>query len=540
MQPIEAENPGGTKGSRRRSDRPSLPRLQILIPHPIPQITYSEPPDDPSQEQTDNQLSLALNSAAKSENSLSPPRSPNRPTSSPTSPLPLTRDILLKKDKLDRTWDRVEHRNRKQEDRQGSHLDIREWQKKAEYQQHSRNSSVNSASEPLSAGGSLTIPSPKDATHLSLRAPSSPQFFNFMHENVYKYPSGGNDSSVRNSSQSGSSGNINRWSSLMSTKSAQSGSSVADDNLSAEAFDPTTHYYAHREDYHRHLTAEGWFQARGDLHRPPYARPRLQSSSTASSYFGWKILTSVANRVVMSKSCETPATIAFIVQNKSFAASTDWLFLTGDDAYFAAQNSVVQTRSKLAKPVDASSINTNEKVSGLRHSRSSGDYSSTVNDRLTPVISLTNNSKSSGTQDYPNYNAFKYPEPLSPKISEKVDAVEIENITPVPKPTPLEGTSLFIFSSQNRFRLFLWNLLRSQYVDDVDGSAFMTVTVITNQTFHYSRYIEIFIFLLIFLQWILLASTPIYTNTDKTSFGGTNVHYVILGIQCVYRYVHFK
>jgi hypothetical protein len=53
----------------------------------------------------------------------------------------------------------------------------------------------------------------------------------------------------------------------------------------------------------------------------------------------------------------------------------------------------------------------------------------------------------------------------------------------------------------------------------------------------YLRYVEVIVFLLIFLQWILLASTPIYTNTDKTSFGGTNIHYIILAIQCVYRYV---
>lgn len=456
MQPIEADNPGGRKGSRRRSDRPSLPRLQILIPHPIPQITYSEPPDDPSQEHTGNPPSLTPNSAGKTENSLSPPRSPIRPTSSPISPLPLTRDILQKKDKLDRTWDRVDPRNRKQE--QGNHLDIREWQRRANYQHHSRNSSANSASEPASAGGSLTIPSPKDATHLSLRTPTSPQNSTFMYENIYRYPSGAHESSIRNSSQSGSSINVNRWSSLVDSKSAHSGSSVADDNLSAEAFDPTTHYYTHREDYHRHLSSEGWFQSRGD--RAPYARPRQQSAST-SSFFGWKILTSIANRVVTSTSCETRATLAFLAQNKLFGTSVDWLLLTGDDAYFAQQYKD-NRESESVRPTDASSINTYAKSSSVRYSRTSVDNSSNSNHGLTPITSLSN-PRSSSIQNYPNYNIFKNAE-RQPSVSEKAHEIEREKVPQTLKPSPLEGTSLFIFSSQNRLRLFLWKFLRSQYV----------------------------------------------------------------------------
>ncbi|CAO3675097.1 unnamed protein product [Umbelopsis ramanniana] len=324
-----------------------------------------------------------------------------------------------------------------------------------------------------------------------------------MYENIYRYPSGAHESSIRNSSQSGSSINVNRWSSLVDSKSAHSGSSVADDNLSAEAFDPTTHYYTHREDYHRHLSAEGWFQSRGD--RAPYARPRQQSAST-SSFYSWKILTSVANRVVTSTSCETRATLTFIAQNKLFGTSMDWLLLTGDDAYFAQQYED-NRESHSVRPTDASSINTYAKSSSVRHSRSSVDNNSNSNHGLTPIASLSN-PKSSSIQDYPNYNIFINAEPL-PSVSEKADVIDEEEVPQTPKPSPLEGTSLFIFSKQNRLRIFLWKLLRSQYV-------------------------EVIVFLFIFLQWILLASTPIYTNTDKTSFGGTNIHYIILAIQCVY------
>lgn len=471
MQPTEADNPPGNNGNKRRPARPTPPRLQILIPHPIPQITYSEPPYDPNQEPSGNQLALTPKSLINNgDNSLSPPRSPNRASSSPTSPLPLTRDILLKKDKLDRTLDRVEYRHSKPEEKQPSRLDIREWRKLATHQQHSRTSSANSAFEPLSAGGSLTIPSPQDIVHL--KTPTSPQLTNFMYENAYRYASGMHDSSVRNSSHSGSSVNANPWSSFMSTMSAHSGSSIAEDNLSAEAFDPTTHYYTQREEYDRQLSAERRFRSRPDLQPPPHTRLRNQQSNHSSHYV-WNMLCNIASRVVTSRSCETHASLLFLAQNKSFAASTDWLLLTGDDAYFAAQHSTKEKADKLANINEKSSILTSERrLSTSRHSTSSQDNNSAVSNRLRSSASLQSIPKSSSVQEYPNYNVFKSPEagPESQsKLSEKEEPIEIEDIIKFPKPTPLEGSSLRIFSSQSRFRLSLWRLVRSRYVQRIYG-----------------------------------------------------------------------
>lgn len=468
MQPTEEDNPPENKENKRRPDRPTPPRLQILIPHPIPQITYSKPPDDTSQEHTSNQLALTPNSVvSNSDNSLSPPRSPNRATSSPTSPLPLTRDFLYKKDKLDRTLDRGDHRNRKQEEKQGGRLDIREWQKSASYQRHSRSSSVNSIFEPSSAGGSLTIPSPKDPGQLSLKTPTSPQLANFMHESAYQYYSGIHDSSVRNSSHSGSSGNANRWSSLMSTRSAHSGSSVADDNLSAEAFDPTTNYYTQREEYNRQLSAERRFQSRADLQRPLHARFRREQS-TDSSHYVWNILCNIASRVVTAKSCETQAALFFLAQSKSFAASSDLQLLTGDDAYLAAQHAKKQKDDKPATTNEKSSNHTADRHFSIsKPSRSSQDNNSNAS-ILRSSASISSIPKSPRINDYPNYNVFKEPETQS-KLSGKAGAIEIEDIAEPPKPSPLEGNSLFIFSAQNRFRLILWHLLRSQWVFCVTG-----------------------------------------------------------------------
>jgi hypothetical protein len=366
--------------------------------------------------------------------------------------------------------DRVEYRHSKPEEKQPSRLDIREWRKLATHQQHSRTSSANSAFEPLSAGGSLTIPSPQDIVHL--KTPTSPQLTNFMYENAYRYASGMHDSSVRNSSHSGSSVNANPWSSFMSTMSAHSGSSIAEDNLSAEAFDPTTHYYTQREEYDRQLSAERRFQSRPDLQPPPHTRLRNQQSNHSSHYV-WNMLCNIASRVVTSRSCETHASLLFLAQNKSFAASTDWLLLTGDDAYFAAQHSTKEKADKLANINEKSSILTSERrLSTSRHSTSSQDNNSAVSNRLRSSASLQSIPKSSSVQEYPNYNVFKSPEagPESQsKLSEKEEPIEIEDIIKFPKPTPLEGSSLRIFSSQSRFRLSLWRLVRSRYVQRIYG-----------------------------------------------------------------------
>jgi hypothetical protein len=91
---------------------------------------------------------------------------------------------------------------------------------------------------------------------------------------------------------------------------------------------------------------------------------------------------------------------------------------------------------------------------------------------LRSSASLQSIPKSSSVQEYPNYNVFKSPEagPESQsKLSEKEEPIEIEDIIKFPKPTPLEGSSLRIFSSQSRFRLSLWRLVRSRYVQRIYG-----------------------------------------------------------------------
>ncbi|KAM3581322.1 calcium channel protein [Umbelopsis sp. WA50703] len=531
MESIDAENARGDLGSKRRLDRPIPPRLQIQIPHPIPQITYSKPADETSQEQGHTQIELSAGSAtSNNDNSLTPPRSPYRSLSSPTSPLPLTRDILSKKDKLEKSLDRAEHHNRRQGERLGSGLDIKEWQRTAHYHQHNRSPSGGSAVEPVSAGGSLTIPSPNDASHFFLRSPISPQILNFGYENIYRHP----EPSARNSSQSGSSINVNRWSSFMSSKSAHTGSSIADDNLSAEAFDPATHYYTKRDEQLRQLSAERRFHSRLDVQRSRRSRLKHQKSAESSNYI-WNILTSVASRVVLSKSCESPEAQLLNKENPSAAASTDWLLLTGDDAYLASQHLERQEKQRNLKPKDSHSLvspnarhsqSTDRRFSIFRHSDSALERDKQDDNLANHTTSITSSPripdfpktsssikqseslKVSSIQDYPNYDHGAYKvadnESVAAEIEDAIETTDNYNL-----PSPLQGYSLFIFSPNNRIRLALWRLMRSKAM-------------------------ELFIFLLIFAQWILLASNPIYDNADKITFGASNVHYAILAIQCIY------
>ncbi|KAI9029793.1 Ion transport protein-domain-containing protein [Phycomyces nitens] len=78
-----------------------------------------------------------------------------------------------------------------------------------------------------------------------------------------------------------------------------------------------------------------------------------------------------------------------------------------------------------------------------------------------------------------------------------------------PKKNQLQGYSLNFFSPTNHIRLFLWELVKSKNV-------------------------QVFIFILLLLHWLLMACVPIKTNDDKSIFGKQWTHYPILCIQSIY------
>ncbi|KAI7852454.1 hypothetical protein BDC45DRAFT_188025 [Circinella umbellata] len=86
-----------------------------------------------------------------------------------------------------------------------------------------------------------------------------------------------------------------------------------------------------------------------------------------------------------------------------------------------------------------------------------------------------------------------------------------QNIIRFPS-SPLAGSSLFFLPPDNSIRFSIWNNLLC------------------------SRYLETFLMFIILLHYVLIC-VPIYENEEKTIFGGQWTHYLILCIQCIYTYV---
>ncbi|KAI8081968.1 uncharacterized protein B0P05DRAFT_67616 [Gilbertella persicaria] len=397
---------------KKNERKPPTAQSEISITS-IPQIVLTEPAQNTSQLST---IEDDKTDVAASPYTLSPP-SPNKQQQSaipPPTPLPLTKDLLQRKNKLDRLLLQKER--------------LKRLQQKPSTDFYSANSAVD---ERVTAGLGITTPNNPSR---NVPEKSSTAFSPIASEWSY-------DLDVFKSTISGSSkgGREKRQQPIKTiTGTSVSGSSIHN-SASVRAYS-ANHRYMDRnnQQYHRAQHFE----------RPEQS---IQKSDAKSKYYLLDILYQAANRVVNSRAPESEQ----VSNNEVFdfksqeeqphsPAVMDIASAAATAAAAAAETNekIIESTSPEVNANSACSLKQSSKnrYSWLSFASSLDEKSEFDQDSI--VLEKKPTNKTTEETPIPSHNI---PSSLNYTI-----------------PNPLQGHSLCLFGPRNPFRIFVWSLIRKR------------------------------------------------------------------------------
>lgn len=477
--PDSESEPDKPHGGRRQST------LEEASPF-VPQITLTEAIDD---NQAPPQQSSLLQSLP-SPGSLSPTL--HRPPSTPT--LPLTRDILTRKNKLDKLLHNAAARSRRQQQQQPAMI----YSLDSDSIVDERITAGLGITPPAAAASTSDTDADRSSNKLRHRRHAT-QSSNNLDEKTTPRSSENfrwelYDFDQRKCSYVRTSVNENMMA-FSNMSSAATTASKRNSIAKVESPSPPNHYQPPPP--HRYSSFTATYRTR------PSRRNRFSLLD---------MLLNAAARVVNLRDPETAGLwIEHQEQQKKRSMHRNKRKQSNDQKHDAADQS-----SKRFSGYSASSFE--------KHSAAGGGTNYVPASPLTGSVSIP---------DHRSINTDQF----APSVSLHTSVKSIPPCPPSPSPPPhhpqhqlyLRGRSLCVFSPQSRIRQFIWEtVLQWRYVYIPGNSN------VNGLTAWLSRYTELLLLFLILLQYFLLICVPIYENAQKTQFGGQWTHYAIFCIQVVY------
>lgn len=365
----------------------------------IPQIVLTEPPSQSSELIATGSSHVIDMSESMSKNTLTPPsfkKSKNSPPS--PDPLPLTQDLLKRKNKLDKLL--------LQKEKQTPTVD---------YFSHK-------VDERVTAGLGISTPTPQRTRQMSsssISNRSEPEKSSpFQFEGDWSY-----DLEAYKSTTSGSS--LKRKHTTNGT--SVSGSSIRN-SVSMRAYSANHRYMDHTRDEHYHFT------------RPN--QPKRQKKEK-SRFFLLDILYQAAIRCVNSRAPECKQ----VADNERFDFSSPTTYLQPDTIF----DEKIDTKSIQDTPNTPNNNNDASHILPFRNRlswlsfQSSEDRSLYTLEKKVSYIS----------------NIYEPPPPPPPQLFTSPPPPPISLSDEIVH-DPLQGHSLFIFSPNNAIRIFVWKFIRSR------------------------------------------------------------------------------
>ncbi|KAI8889134.1 hypothetical protein K501DRAFT_329474 [Backusella circina FSU 941] len=462
---------------RDSAKREQVPRQRNVSLTSIPQIILTEPTQGDA---------LPMEVTSSSPYSLSPP-SPRK--ANPSTPLPLTKDLLQRKNKLDHLLQQEERQPSQEysslhhhyvDERVTAGLGISTPAAASQNNKNKTNSNLGSdlrSHNSLYTRGSTQIRSDTDKTlaqtdtHIS----NDSQWSNDL--DIYRVSM--TDSNSRH-----------KYRRRSVTTASVSGSS----NRNSASMRPYSVNHKHTHHNRRHHTAD-------------YQRPIENRHHTRKHHRNYFIdaIYSAVNRVIFTRAPES----------KEMAASEHFDFGTNKD-----QTATTKSVSPKLGEKDDTNIHHqhNNKPSTIPPISTTSPV--IINSISSPPLSRHNRyswlSTQDGKSDHDHLSIIDKNFSIQSSLQLKEEQKRYyynPNYQPVDDkkvmPNPLQGHSLFILGPENPLRIAAWKCIRL-------------------------RSIETILFFLMVLHWFLLAVIPIKENRDKTVFGAQWTHYPILLIQVCY------
>ncbi|OAD00432.1 hypothetical protein MUCCIDRAFT_113913 [Mucor lusitanicus CBS 277.49] len=479
---------------------PPAPQQQEIT---IPQIILTEPP---TQQQSDANTTIHTSTSPHALSPKSVPHKPSPPASSTVvsssplpSPLPLTKDLLQRKNKLDKLLSQKEKHRYYRQQQQRTAADF---------------NSSSLVDERVTAGLGISTPHTDHGASSSMATNTS---------GLRSRLSSSNRSEPEKPMFSPSSlGHHSEWSyELDAFKSSTSGSSKGHH-----------HRHQHSSSYHHHATSGTSVSGSSNRnsvsmraysanhrymdrqhgqhgHTPYFERPDQhlnRHDEYKSKYFLLDLLIHAVNRVVNSRAPESKQVSdreIFDFNTSPFKTAAAAAIHDTPSPPLLNEKSMEPASPQIMTPA-TTTTNRNNRYSWLSFATSLDEKSFDVdNDSLFP-----SEKKRASLHDAHQLQSLPpLPPPPPPPI--QMTAKKPLSLSDELLPNPLQGHSLCLFGPTNKFRIHVWRFIRK-------------------------RYVETFIFFLMILHWFLLACVPITTNEEKSQLGGQWTHYPILCIQALY------
>ncbi|CAO3640711.1 unnamed protein product [Mucor fragilis] len=475
----------------------------------IPQIILTEPPT----QHTDASTAIHTSTSPHALSPKSVPHKPSPPASSTviapspsSSPLPLTKDLLQRKNKLDRLLSQKEkHRHYRQQQRSAdfnssSAVDERVTAGLGISTPHTDHGSSSStavgAGAPTAAASGLRSRR-FSSSRLSTSNRSEPEKAMFSPSSLGHHSEWSYDLDAFKSSTSGSSkGHHTRHHRHQHSNShhhATSGTSVSGssnrNSVSMRAYSANHRYMDRQHGQHGHTP----FFERPDQHLNRHDEYK-------SKYFLLDLLIHAVNRVVNSRAPESKQ----VSDREMFDFDTSTASPNDTPSPPLLNEKPIEPASPHIMTPATTNTNRNNRYSWLSMATSLDEKSSDFdNDSIFP-----SEKKLASLHTIPQ-DAHHQLQPPPPPPPIQMTVIKPLSLSDEVLPNPLQGHSLYVFGPTNRFRIQVWKWIRK-------------------------RYVETFIFFLMILHWFLLACVPITTNEEKSQFGGQWIHYPILCIQALY------
>ncbi|KAI9312156.1 Ion transport protein-domain-containing protein [Dichotomocladium elegans] len=476
----ECEPKGHARGSRHGA--PSSP--------PVPQITFTDAQDDHSHSSTSVQQQLPY--PPHSPNSLHPTLNHTPPPPSP-APLPLTRDILRRKNKLDRL---LHDGNKKKHDEGMS-------PQPPPIMTFNADSNIV-MDERITAGLGISTPSANTQTNTfdssnlrhrrhSARPSISTNITSIMENNIPKitqkspppspqvneYFSWTYDLDLKSTGHSGSIKDhmVMMLSGASTAATSQSGSSINKSN--AQPYNEKQLFYS------RYPHPQP----------PPYSYQPfpINDPSNSSHPHGFQRFlahfSDAASRVVNLRGPEEP---------------DDALLIRPEET---SRHPSFSRRGAQATDIVSIYANDTDRHTGLS---TPCDKRSIASRRLS-VIEPPYLERSECRSLYSEFSSTAKQGSGQPESKATVFSEPVEDHAATPRiQIPLAGNSLFVFAPHNPIRRYIWKYVMR------------------------SRLVEGSLMILMIIHYLLLVCVPIYENSQKTVFGAQWTHYPILCIQMIY------
>ncbi|KAI8378320.1 Ion transport protein-domain-containing protein [Blakeslea trispora] len=486
-------NSNSLSGGKNNDENPppSARQSQISITS-IPQIVLTEPSQSVPQlpnPHDDITIAPSLSPHSHYSNSQTTQNNGTPNLMSPNTPLPLTKDLLQRKNKLDRLLLQKEKSRRRHE------------QKLSMPDTYMSNDIVD---ERVTAGLGISTPGishEHSSSSLSNGRSQNPEksaatlFSPNMSEWGYELDS------FRPTFSESSRGDGKR-SKKQHTGTSVSGSSVRN-SVSMRAYSANHRYMDTNPNHSQHPHHS--YRHSMTYHRQP--QTPLQQADVKHKYFLIDFLYQAAQRVINARAPESSQIAQYDTYDLNQAKST----MPPPPKEPEQPEQPEQARLPATIAEDVTSIGINEKVLNpfpttemSANSAYSVKQASSQKHRHSWLSFATSWDERSDI----DHNSIVEQKP----VQEQSDISEATK-RPVPhsdvQPNPLQGHTLCLFGPNNPIRLYTWYFIRK-------------------------RYVEASLFLLMVFHWFLLASVPITANDQKSMFGGQWTHYPILLIQIIY------